>query len=59
MRTSDYNGFPVDQSVLLAVRDQTGIARLVQYMTQISGSLARLVEVSDTWKVICKKENPG
>ena len=59
MRTSDYNGFPVDQSVLLAVRDQPGIARLVQYMTQISVSLARLVEMSDTWKVVCKEENPG
>lgn len=56
MRTWEYSGFSVDQSVLLPAGDQAGIERLIQYMTRCPFSLSRLVKVSDTGQIVYQAE---
>jgi len=56
MRSWEHSGFSVDQSVFLPAGDQTGIERLIQYMTRCLFSLSRLVKVSDTGQVIYQAE---
>ena len=56
MRSWEYSGFSVDQSVLLSAGDQAGIQRLVQYMVRCPFSLSRLVKVTDTGQVVYKAE---
>jgi len=56
MRSWEYSGFSIDQSVLLQAGDQAGIERLVQYMVRCPFSLSRLVKVTDTGQVVYKAE---
>jgi hypothetical protein len=56
MRTWEHSGFSVDQSVLLAAGDRSGIERLVQYMIRCPFSLSRLVKVTDSGQVVYKAE---
>ena len=56
MRSWQYSGFSVDQSVLLAAGDRSGIERLIQYMVRCPFSLSRLVKVSDSGQVVYKAE---
>jgi len=56
MRNWPNSGFSVDQSVFLPAGDQTGIERLIQYMTRCLFSLSRLVKVSDTGQVVYQAE---
>ena len=56
MRSWEHTGFSVDQSVRLPAGDQTGIERLIQYMTRCPFSLSRLVKVSETGQVIYMAE---
>ena len=56
MRSWEHSGFSVDQSVLLAAGDRSGIERLVQYMVRCPFSLSRLVKVTDTGQVAYKAE---
>ena len=56
MRSWEYSGFSIDQSVLLQTGDQAGIERLVQYMVRCPFSLSRLVKVTDTGQVVYKAE---
>jgi hypothetical protein len=56
MRSWQYSGFSVDQSVLLSAGDRSGIERLVQYMIRCPFSLSRLVKVTDTGQVVYKAE---
>ncbi len=56
MRSWEHSGFSVDQSVLLAAGDRSGIERLVQYMVRCPFSLSRLVKVTDTGQVVYKAE---
>ncbi len=59
MRSWEYSGFSIDQSVLLQAGDQAGIERLVQYMVRCPFSLSRLVKVTDTGQVVYKAEKDG
>ncbi len=59
MRSWEYSGFSIDQSVLLQAGDQAGIERLVQYMVRCPVSLSRLVKVTDTGQVVYKAEKDG
>jgi len=45
MRSWEHSGFSVDQSVLLAAGDRSGIERVVQYMVRCPFSLSRLVKI--------------
>jgi len=56
MRTWQHSGFSVDQSVFLPAGDQSGIERLIQYMTRCPFSLSRLVKVSDTGQIVYQAE---
>ncbi len=56
MRTWEHSGFSVDQSVLLAAGDRSGIERLIQYMIRCPFSLSRLVKVTDRGQVVYKAE---
>lgn len=56
MRTWQYSGFSVDQSVFLPAGDQAGVERLIQYMTRCPFSLSRLVNVSETGQVVYQAE---
>jgi len=55
-RAAMVDGFSVDQSVLLAAGDRSGIERLLQYMIRCPFSLSRLVKVTDSGQVIYKAE---
>ena len=46
----------VEQSVFLPAGDQSGIERLIQYMTRCPFSLSRLVKVSDTGQIVYQAE---
>ncbi len=56
MRTWQYSGFSVDQSVYLPAPDKVGIERLVQYITRCPFSLSRLIKVTDTGQIVYKAE---
>ena len=56
MRTWQHSGFSVNQSVFLPAGDQSGIERLIQYMTRCPFSLSRLVKVSDTGQIVYQAE---
>ena len=56
LRSWEHSGFSVDQSVYLPAGDQSGIERLLQYMTRCPFSLSWLVNVSDTRKVVHRTE---
>jgi hypothetical protein len=56
IRSWQYSGFSVDQSVLLSAGDRSGIERLIQYMVRCPFSLSRLVKVTNTGQVVYKAE---
>ena len=56
MRTWQYSGFSVDQSVFLPAGDQAGVERLIQYMTRCPFSLSRLVKVSVIGQIVYQAE---
>ena len=53
-----HRGFSVDRSVCLEAGDQAGIERLVKYLARCPFSLARLIRITDSGKVLYKAEKP-
>jgi hypothetical protein len=57
IRSWRHSGFSVDQSVRLEGGDQEGIQRLIQYFLRCPFSQARMIEATETGKVIYKTEH--
>jgi hypothetical protein len=52
MRSWEHSGFSVDTSVRIEANDQTGMARLVGYISRCPLSLARMITRTDDGKVV-------
>ena len=53
-----HSGFSVDQSVCLETGDREAIQRLIQYFLRCPFSQARMIDVTETGKVLYKSSHP-
>ncbi len=58
MQSWRHSGFSVHRSVCLDAGDRDGIERLVQYLARCPFSLARLIRITESGKVLYKAEKP-
>ena len=59
MKRWKHSGFSVDNSVYVAADDTTGMQRLIEYIARCPFSLARIIKISETGKVLYRAGKSG
>jgi hypothetical protein len=59
MRSWRHTGFSVDNSVRIEARDESGMQRLIEYISRCPFSLTRMVSLTDNGKILYRASKPG